>query len=82
MQHAIERAVILSDASMLRPGDFMLQPQPEKKSELDEILNLEELEKRAIQLALKRCEGNVSQAAELLGVTRYALYRKMEKLKL
>lgn len=82
LQHAIERAVILSDASMLRPGDFMLQPQPEKKSELDEILNLEELEKRAIQLALKRCEGNVSQAAELLGVTRYALYRKMEKLKL
>ena len=82
LQHAIERAVILSDASMLKPGDFMLQPQPEKKSELDEILNLEELEKRAIKLALKRCEGNVSQAAEKLGITRYALYRKMEKLNL
>ena len=82
LQHAIERAVILSDASMLKPGDFMLQPQPEKKSELVEILNLEELEKRAIKLALKRCEGNVSQAAEKLGITRYALYRKMEKLNL
>ena len=82
LQHAIERAVILSDALMLKPGDFMLQPQAEKKSELDEILNLEELEKRAIQLALKRCEGNVSQAAEKLGITRYALYRKMEKLNL
>ena len=82
LQHAIERAVILSDASMLKPGDFMLQPQPEKKSELNEILNLEELEKRAIKLALKRCEGNVSQAAEKLGITRYALYRKMEKLNL
>ena len=57
----------------------MLQPQPEKKSELDDILNLEMLEKRAIELALKRCGGNVSQAADLLGVTRYALYRKMEK---
>lgn len=82
LQHAIERAVILSDASMLRPNDFMLKPQPEKKTELDEILNLEQLERRAIELALKRCEGNVSQAAELLGITRYALYRKMEKLKL
>ena len=82
LQHAIERAVILSDASMLKPGDFMLQPQPEKKSELVEILNLEELEKRAIKLALNRCEGNVSQAAEKLGITRYALYRKMEKLNL
>lgn len=82
LQHAIERAVIMSDASLLKPGDFMLKPQLEKKSELDEILNLEQLEKRAIELALKRCEGNVSQAADLLGVTRYALYRKMEKLKL
>ena len=82
LQHAIERAVIMSDASLLRPNDFMLKPQPEKKSELEEILNLEQLEKRAIDLALKRCGGNVSQAAELLGVTRYALYRKMEKLKL
>lgn len=82
LQHAIERAVIMSDASLLRPNDFMLKPQPEKKSELEEILNLEQLEKRAIELALKRCGGNVSQAAELLGVTRYALYRKMEKLKL
>ena len=82
LQHAIERAVIMSDASLLRPNDFMLKPQPEKKSELEEILNLEQLEKRAIELALKKCGGNVSQAAELLGVTRYALYRKMEKLKL
>ena len=82
LQHAIERAVIMSDASLLKPNDFMLKPQPEKKSELEEILNLEQLEKRAIELALKRCGGNVSQAAELLGVTRYALYRKMEKLKL
>ena len=79
LQHAIERAVILSDASLLKPGDFVFRSQMEKKSELEEILNLEQLEKRAIELALKRCDGNVSQAAELLGVTRYALYRKMEK---
>jgi transcriptional regulator of acetoin/glycerol metabolism len=40
------------------------------------------LEIRAIQMALKRCGGNVTNAAELLGITRYALYRKMEKNKL
>ena len=82
LQHAIERAVILSQYAWLRPDDFMLTPQQEKNGPLDEILNLEELELRAIKRALKRCAGNVSSAAELLGITRYALYRKMEKLNL
>ena len=82
LQHAMERAVIMSQSAWLKPSDFMLTPQSEKKNELDEILNLEELELRAIKKALKRCAGNVSEAAELLGVTRYALYRKMAKNKL
>jgi len=47
---------------------------------LDETLNLEELEIRAIKLAMKKAVGNMSYAAELLGITRYALYRKLEKL--
>ena len=79
LQHAMERAVILSQSAWLRPNDFMLTPQSEKKNELEEVLNLEELELRAIKKALKRCAGNVSEAAELLGITRYALYRKMSK---
>ena len=79
LQHAMERAVILSQSAWLRPNDFMLTPQPEKKNDLEEVLNLEELELRAIKKALKRCAGNVSEAAELLGITRYALYRKMSK---
>ena len=79
LQHAMERAVIMSDASMLKADCFMLQPQPEKKSALDEIFNLEELERKAIERALKHCAGNQSQACELLGITRYALYRKIEK---
>lgn len=82
LQHAIERAVILAKNIWLKPNDFMLTPQPEKKNELDEIFNLEELEIHAIKRALKRCAGNVSSAAELLGITRYALYRKIEKNKL
>ena len=80
LQHAMERAVILSKAAWLKPNDFMLTPQPEKKkSELEEILNLEQLELNAIKRALKLRHGNVSEAAELLGITRYALYRKMSK---
>jgi DNA-binding NtrC family response regulator len=80
LQHAIERAVILAQFGWLRPDDFMLTPQPEKKSLLDETLNLEELELKAIQRAMKKAVGNVSNAAELLGITRYTLYRKLQKL--
>lgn len=80
LQHAIERAVILSDASLLKPADFMLQPQPERKADADETLNLEQLERNAIECAMRRSEGNLSRAAEYLGITRYALYRKLEKL--
>ena len=79
LQHAIERAAILTQNLWLRPDDFMLTPQREKKNLLDETLNLKELEDMAIKRALKRCSGNVSNAAELLGITRYALYRKLEK---
>jgi DNA-binding NtrC family response regulator len=79
LQHAMERSVILSQSPWLKPNDFMLTPQKEKKSELTETLNLEELEMRAIKRALKLCQGNVSEAAGLLGITRYALYRKMSK---
>lgn len=80
LQHAIERAVILAQFGWLRPDDFMLTPQPEKKSLLDETLNLEELELKAIQRAMKKAVGNVSNAAEMLGITRYTLYRKLQKL--
>lgn len=82
LQHAIERAVILAKNIWLKPADFMLTPQPERNAGRDEIFNLEELELDAIKRALKRCSGNVSSAAELLGITRYALYRKIEKNKL
>ena len=79
LQHAIERAVILSDNTTLKASDFMLRPQPEKTSELEEILNLEQLERTAIERAMKISNGNVSRAAELLGITRFALYRKLNK---
>ena len=79
LQHAIERAVIMGDCSMLKPEHFLFHPaQRQRKS--DEILNLELLERQAIEQAMRLSEGNVSRAAEHLGITRFALYRKLEKL--
>lgn len=81
LQHAIERAVILSDGSMLKPENFMLHPAPaRKKGESSDELNLSVLEKEAIERALRRADGNITRAAELLGITRFALYRKLDKL--
>lgn len=80
LQHAIERAVILSDGQMLKPDNFMLQPSPSRKKAEPDELNLSILEKEAIERALRRADGNVTRAAELLGITRFALYRKLDKL--
>ena len=80
LQHAIERAVILSDGPMLRPENFMQHPAPAQKKGEPEELNLGVLEKEAIERALRRADGNITRAAELLGITRFALYRKLDKL--
>lgn len=79
LQHAVERAVILSDSPFLKPDNFVFHTPASKKKDDDLTLNLETLEKEAIEKALRRSEGNVTRAAELLGITRFALYRKLEK---
>ena len=81
LQHAVERAVIMEDSNILRPGNLMLSPSKSSGSLATEELtmNLEELERDAIRRAMKRADGNVSRAADYLGITRYALYRKLEK---
>lgn len=80
LQHAIERAVILASGFVLSPDDFMLKPASSRKSK-SENLNLENLERKAIEKALEQSAGNMNQAAELLGISRFTLYRKIEKLK-
>lgn len=80
LQHTMERAVILGDGSLLRPENFPLQALPAPTRKETENLNLEQLERQAIERAMRLCEGNVSRAAERLGITRFALYRKLEKL--
>jgi len=81
LQHAIERAVILSDSKILQPEDFNLQPQQAKSSEavlLDE-LNLEDVEKLLIRKVLNKHNGNITRAANELGLTRPSFYRRLEK---
>lgn len=85
LRHAIERAVILSEGDSLVAGDLQLvsadQHEPAGVSsgvEFDD-LNLERIELRTVQAALQRHRYNISKAAKELGLTRAALYRRMEK---
>lgn len=83
LEHAVERAVILSSGLMLAARDFHLQshltyePQDEK-----ERYNLERIERENINEVLRLCNGNITLAAEMLGITRTSLYRRIEKYKL
>jgi len=82
LQHAVERAVIMTESEKLQPYDFILTSKDNHEHHLNgnsNTLNLDVLEKSTIRKALKQYEGNISQAAEALGLTRPALYRRMEK---
>lgn len=84
LQHAVERAVIMEESTIIKPYSLMI-PQKDKNSSNAPLphgemtMNLEELERDAIERAMKRANGNISHAAELLGITRYSLYRKLGK---
>jgi two-component system response regulator HydG len=80
LQHAIERAVIMSDDSSLTPEDFFfLMHKPDSLEEKEDTFNLDEVEKNVIQKAIDRNGGNISKAAKELGLTRASLYRRLEK---
>lgn len=80
LQHAMERTVILGDGSMLKPENFQFHVTSKQRNEEEVVLNLELLERQTIEKAMRTSEGNISRAAEYLGITRFALYRKLEKL--
>jgi DNA-binding NtrC family response regulator len=79
LDHAIERAVLLAQGDTVRAGDLALRagtPTSNAASRFEE-LTLEEAERLLIQKALTRFDGNVSQAAKALGLSRSALYRRL-----
>jgi DNA-binding NtrC family response regulator len=78
LEHTMERAVLMCRAELLQPADLGLSVQRPAAPNLEE-LSLEAVESIQIRKTLQRFQGNVSQAAEALGLSRGALYRRMEK---
>jgi DNA-binding NtrC family response regulator len=78
LEHTLERAVLMCRSDQIQPGDLGLGLQRSQAQNLEE-LSLEAVETILIRKALQRFQGNVSQAAEALGLSRGALYRRMEK---
>ena len=78
LQHAIERAVIMTDSDTLQESDFLLS-RSITSGATNNTLNLDEVERTAIAKALQMHNGNISKAADELGLTRASLYRRMEK---
>ncbi len=80
LQHAIERAVIMSETQILQPHDFLFYATESKEDGLVfDDMNLDEVEKIVIQKVITKHEGNISKAARELGLTRTSLYRRLEK---
>ena len=77
LQHTIEKAVILSDGSVLKPDVFFFKPY--SNSRFTKEMTLDEMEKQLIDGVLQKAEGNLSLAAQRLGVTRQTLYNKIKK---
>lgn len=78
LQHALERAVIMADSATLQQSDFLFNRKGDVSVNPD-TLNLDEVEKAAVVKALQLHNGNISKAADELGLTRASLYRRMEK---
>ena len=80
LQHAIERAIIMSEEDQLNPGDFFFLTQLTDSIDTTlDTFNLDDVEKSVIEKAISKHSGNISKAAKELGLTRASLYRRLEK---
>jgi len=78
LEHAVERAVLLCRGEEIEPANLAIASgRPAAQS--FENMSIDEVEALLIRKVLRRCEGNISQASEALGLSRAALYRRIEK---
>jgi len=78
LDHAVERGVLMAQGAVVRSADLSLKPAREGPSRLEEM-SLEEVEAFLIKKAMARYDGNVSHAASALGLSRSALYRRLQR---
>jgi len=78
LDHAVERGVLMAQGKVLRAGDLALNVARDAAPRLDEM-SIEEVEAFLIKKTLARCDGNARRAAEDLGLSRSAFYRRLEK---
>ena len=79
LRHACERAVILGGGAQYELADFGLTATAAAPAPVSGAATLNILERDAIAAALAQAQGNISHAAKMLGVSRAALYRKLDK---
>ena len=79
LQHAIEKAVILSDGGMISAEDIDGGNQQRREKPLEEVQTLDEMESRMIEKTIRECEGNLSVVAARLGISRQTLYNKIKR---
>jgi len=78
LEHTVERAVLLAEGDAVRSADLSLRGGGDGAARIEQM-SLEEVERLLIQKALARFDGNVSSAAKALGLSRSALYRRLER---
>jgi DNA-binding NtrC family response regulator len=78
LDHAVERGVLMAQAPVIRFGELGLRTDRDQTSRVEDM-SLEEVEGFLIKKAMARFDGNVSQAAKALGLSRSALYRRLQR---
>ncbi|MDR2971362.1 MAG: sigma-54 dependent transcriptional regulator [Bacteroidales bacterium] len=83
LQHTVEKAVIMCDTQQITPDDLLIAKIGTTKSTVSaKTASLDEMEQELIKKTMINCEGNISEVAEKLGITRQTLYNKLKKYNL
>jgi transcriptional regulator of acetoin/glycerol metabolism len=78
LEHTVERAVLLCRGGEIEPANLAIASARSSAPSF-ENMSIDEVEALLVRKVLRRCDGNISQAAEALGLSRAALYRRIEK---